>query len=367
MGIVVTTGDESKDNEIVQNALNEIEIEKKEIENEEVNIDLNININHNEQTPPPLTVNEPIPSKSKDDDENAPNILFTEHEKQQNLASIIEALDNDKNESINDDETESEQSTDDESKNETDSSFHSSDNEDVYDLADYNGLEQMMSIRDDFGKNKLISGVISSKNVFAEIGKQQSRKALQYEKEDQNKKTNELMQINEYEDKILEMMPSKKDKNVSDQTRAAQILSSNTSDFIQEEDVPTFADMNDTNKSATIRAFEPVTKLSTKHVQMSEDNEYDENEEYGKEYTASRRIWYIFRCFVVIYLFISTSFQFAFTFNENQWTARIILLLFFNIICDIFMWINIFYEFLNFRDFIDDSNDKVIKSLNESK
>merc|ERR1712228_910541 len=211
-----------------------------------------------------------------------------------------------------------------------------------------------MSIRDDFTKNKLISGVISSKNVFAEIGKQQSRKALQYENEENE----------EYEDKILEMMPSKKDKNVSDQTRAAQILSSNTSDFIQEEDVPTFADMNDTNKSATIRAFESVTKLSTKHVQMSEDNEYDEND---KEYTASRRIWYIFRCFVVIYLFISTSFQFAFTFNENQWTARVILLLFFNIICDIFMWINIFYEFLNFRDFIDDSNDKVIKSLNESK
>merc|ERR1712228_980651 len=169
--------------------------------NEEVNIDLNININHNEQTPPPLAVTEPIPSKSKDDEENAPNILSTEHEKQQNLASIIEALDNDKNESINDDETESDHSTDDESENETDSSFHSSDNEDVYDLADYNGLEQMMSIRDDFTKNKLISGVISSKNVFAEIGKQQSRKALQYENEENE----------EYEDKILEMMPSKKE------------------------------------------------------------------------------------------------------------------------------------------------------------
>ena len=72
-------------------------------------------------------------------------------------SKLIAALDGNKNESIYDDEDESELSTDDDDDedDEDNLSIQSSDNEDVYDLADTDGLEQMMSIREDFGKNKL--------------------------------------------------------------------------------------------------------------------------------------------------------------------------------------------------------------------
>lgn len=80
MRIVVTTGNDDKDKEIVQNALNEIEIEKKRIE-KEMDIDLSAISNDDERTPPPLTANEPIPSETKDEEENAPNTLPTENGK----------------------------------------------------------------------------------------------------------------------------------------------------------------------------------------------------------------------------------------------------------------------------------------------
>ena len=162
------------------------------------------------------------------------------------------------------------------------------------------------------------------------------------------------------EKQLIEMIPPKNTNDDPSQTKTAQILSLN-----EQADTPTFADLTGNNKSATIRAFESVSQ-SNKHIKI-EDDEEDIAGERGDEYTLSRRIWYIFRVFVVIYLYISTPFQFAFTFNDTQLTPRIVLLFLFGIICDIFMWVNTVYEFLNYRHFIDDSNEKVIKSLNESK
>lgn len=63
-------------------------------------------------------------------------------------------------------------------------------------------------------------------------------------------------------------------------------------------------------------------------------------EEEPEEFTWRRRIWYIARVFVVVYLYMSTSFGFCFMFNQKRWdnNEQIIFILL-NLMADIFMYV----------------------------
>ena len=78
-------------------------------------------------------------------------------------------------------------------------------------------------------------------------------------------------------------------------------------------------------------------------------------EQEPEDFTWRRRIWYITRCFVVVYLYLSTSVGFCFMFNEDRWQSdEKLILIILNLTADIFMWINLGLEALYFHP--DDYN-----------
>lgn len=155
-------------------------------------------------------------------------------------------------------------------------------------------------------------------------------------------------------------VPEKIDENRESELKpSTHILSLNTEDLngpstpISTQDTTQTIDgipiLDNQSKSETIRAIDDISKVKSTTGDGDGDDDQDEDDEIDTDFTIGRRIWYILRVFVVCYLYIATSFEFGFIFNENNWTKKIIILIIINWLCDIFMWINLYYEYLNYR------------------
>eukprot|EP01084_Bolivina_argentea_P146019 255797_1 len=317
------------------------------------------------------------------------------------MASLIQVLDTDDNNDDEFSENTDEEDGNDESESSNESSFDS-DIDKIFDLADSDALKQMMTVRDELKnanertkklwktKTKTFQ---SRKNIFAAIQKKPSRDPFQNalvnaasvinEDEEmiftqQNENENESNDENdEYMKKMdtqfLEMTAPKKTQTQTqtqtDSNKHIFDLQLNTQDFsdpivTEDVDVPTFAALND-GKSETIRMYQRidvVKQKSTKEVGINDDNM---EQVINDEFTLQRRIWYIIRCIVIIYLYISTSLEFAYFFNENNRNFEYLIL---NWLCDLFMWCNIIIEYLYFRDDVGDSSTKkIIDDINEAE